>query len=202
MKYKTIETTHITKLRKAWLGMKRKTQLSAELGCAALAGRLAMSMDEDEVDPIYTCKDLYNMKSALRPILHVKWGDCSAPRWLSKRCRAHLKQIDKLPAHRTDSWDIVQHWFRVHDLGSIWDHPGCVGENLVLQPYSFNEFERVYETMKILAVAVVSRPGERGFHHPETYLYELEESWHRPKTGVGWLADEGWVNAPFNDEQK
>ncbi len=159
-----------------------------------------MTVDDDEVDPIFTCKDIYDLKVSLRPILYQKAGECSAPRWLSKRCRAHLKQIGKLPVKGTRNWGIIQQWFSVHDLGAVWDHVGRVGENLVLQPYAFDEFDRVYETMKIIAVAVVSRPKERGFHHPETYLYELEESWPRPKTGVGWLADEGWVNASSNND--
>jgi hypothetical protein len=202
MKRIYIEETNVAKLRKAWFAVKKKTQFSAELGCAALAGRVATTKEDDEVDPIYTCNEIYNLKAALRPFLHVGRWECSAPRWLSRRCREHLKQIDKMPARHMRNWDVVQHWFRVVGLGSIWDHPGRIGENLVLQPYSFGEFDQVSKTLECLAVAVVSRPGERGFHHPETFLYELEESWPQPKTGIGWTADEGWVNAPHDEDAK
>jgi hypothetical protein len=186
----TKKTKSYTQLLKAWVAIKNKTQTSAELGCAALAGRVASSKEDDVVDHIYKCKDLYDLKQALRPFLFQK--NAGPPVWLSKRCRQHLKDIGVELRTCRSNRDVVQKWFN-HHLHGIWDHPGCIADNFVLQPYCYNEFDEVYKAVKKINVALVSRRDEPGFHHPETFIYEFEKSYEVSKGRIGWTADEGWV---------
>lgn len=184
-----MNTSHQIKLTKSYQRFKVTIQ-KAELGAAALAGRIASRREDDQITPDFTCEQIYQFKQDLRPFLFLKHG--SVPVWLSKRCRHALKQNGHDLKGRVSRESIVQKWLKVHEL-HIWDHWGVIGKNMIFQPYAFDDFQKVYDAFKGIHVAVVSKPGEKGFHHPATYLYEIEESYPVTPGKLSWTADEGWV---------